>query len=169
MQADMTRCLWRPMWIVLIICIWSCVLCNGTGTVIHKTHCLGLSVFVDQSLGFRCMSALINWKRMLLWRCNFLHFAPFFTSRRNNLHFTILRSVLARLNCTIPSVSNPIPYPAPHIYLITYPATAHILDPDYNHSANPDSTHISVPTTTMSWDLNNHTTAMTTTTSSTVG
>ena len=33
MQAHATRYLWRPMSIVLIVCIWSLVLCNGKRTM----------------------------------------------------------------------------------------------------------------------------------------
>ena len=68
MQAYMTICLWRPMSIVLVVCIWPLMRGNSknTLTLTHKAYSPVFSTFfksVTTLTSFDCL----DWKHFLLW------------------------------------------------------------------------------------------------------
>ena len=125
----MTRCLCRPMSIVLNMCTWSFVLCNGKRTARFFLY------FLEQSVGWRRV------KHMLHWSCPFLPICSFFEWSTLHRHLFSPRSVLARSNCTVPVwlrlfLTSLNTYPPthsrshpPHVFLSVITTTALIQNP----------------------------------------
>ena len=100
MQAHISRCLWRLMPIVLIVCTWPLVLCNGKkhANTVSRPFCLVLTR--------RCVGSFVQTETHLILMASFLYISPLLSPSHRYLSLSIFRSNLAHPNFVNPSVSN---------------------------------------------------------------